>query len=573
MTSLRYIPAIMKFMPKTLTRNKEFFSYGILLSAVLIANLIASLWNVDPYHEGAIFPTATGLAQGLNVFDGVSQQYGFLLPLVISPFLKVFGTYLFVSRLVSFVLLILLTFLTYKVSCIYMNRKVAFYASLLWLSVSPIWSYTMFGRSLSGGAWPNHLAMILVLLSILLISNSRAQTRSISVSSAAFLTFLSSQARMEFFLVWFFISLFLLMRDRKIFFYWIIGSTLAILTIFSYLLSNSAVDDWFNQTIKVWTLDAPDVPTIGLGFFFWNGLNFVALAAILPLTLLLYHFLQFKLSSLVRIFVLVVFLIFLTSVSQFLPDSISILGRNVATILDFAAQRTLFSYVNVVILSSLIIGFVAVFRRTQKRKHPSSGIDLLNGILWCTAIGILGVFHNTNADYTSITVAPFLILTLGYFFPASSETNPRLISILKEYVAAVVTVSLVIFCLHFPKQVHEYDTPVLKNLYAQNLVEAKNLDARFHQIAKHTGNSRFLMDCQIGMLSVNERGFQGLDKWTWNQQPAIMIANRLQNLESGDYAVTCHLNEEDLNFLKSEEGLQKFSIEFADGDFSILKVN
>jgi hypothetical protein len=150
---------------------------------VLIANLIASLWNVDPYHEGAIFPTAAGLAQGLNVFHGVSQQYGFLLPLVISPFLKVFGTYLFVSRLASFVLLILLAFLMYKVSCIYMNRKVASYASLLWLSVSPIWSYTMFGRSLSGGVWPNHLAMILVLISILLIHTSRAQTRLISVSS------------------------------------------------------------------------------------------------------------------------------------------------------------------------------------------------------------------------------------------------------------------------------------------------------------------------------------------------------------------------------------------------------
>lgn len=563
----------MRLVPKNLTRNKEFIPYGVLLSAVLIANLLASLWNVDPYHEGAIFPTASGLAQGLNVFDEVSQQYGFLLPLVISPFLKVFGAYLFVSRLVSFVLLILLAFLTYKVSCIYMNRKVAFYASLLWLSVSPIWSYTLFGRSLSGGVWPNHLAMILVLISILLIHTSRAQNSIVVIPFAAFLTFFSSQARMEFILVWFFITLYLLIRDRKIFFYWAIGSTLAVLATFIYLHSNSAVDDWFNQTIKVWTLDAPDVPTIDLGFFLSNGLNFVALAAILPVTLLLYHFLQVKVSSPIRILVLVFFLTFLTSVSQFLPDSISILGRNVVTILDFTAQRTLFSYVNVVILGSLIIGFVAVLRRTPKRTHPSSGGDLLSGILWCAAIGILGVFHNTNADYTSITVAPFLILTLGYFFPAARKPNPLLISTLKEYVVAVVTVSLVIFCLHFPKQVHEYNTPVLKNLYAQNYDEARNLDARFQQIAKHTGNSRFLMDCQIGMLSVNERGFQGLDKWTWNQQPAVMIANRLQNLETGDYAVTCHLNEEDSNFLKSEEGSQKFSIEFADGDFSILKVN
>ena len=553
--------------------GKDLFSLGVLLPAVLIANLIASFWNVDPYHEGALFPTAAGLAQGYNVFDQVSQQYGFLLPLLISFFLKIFGSYLFVSRLVSYVLLVLLAFLTYKVSCIFINRKVALYGSLLWLSVSPIWSYTMFGRSLSGGVWPNHLAMILVLLSILIIHHSRPENRSMKIPLAGFIVILSSQARMEFILVWFLITLYFMFRDRRIFFYWITGSLFAVLTTFIYLYSNSAVEEWFNQTIRVWTLDAPDVPTIDLGFFVSNGLNFFVLALVMPITLLLYKFLQDKVAHPIRMFALVIFLLLLTTVELFVPDSITVLGRNIASIVDFAAQRTLFSYVNVVILCSFVTAVLRLLRRRSNTGRQAPSVLHSYGVLWCTAIGVLGVFHNTNADYTSITVAPYLILSLAYFFPASRDLNLKWFTSFKEYVTAIVVASLVIFAMHLPKQIHEYSTPVLKNLYAQSFVDARNLDARFNQIAKYTENSKFLMDCQIGMLSVNENGFRGLDKWTWNQQPAIMIANRLQNLNSGDYAVTCHLNENDTTFLKSDEGLRKFSTKFEDGDFSILRVN
>jgi len=553
--------------------KKDFLTYGVLLPAVLIANLLASFWNVDPYHEGAIFPTATGLAHGFKIFDQVSQQYGFLLPLVISFFLKIFGSFLFVSRLVSYVLLVLLAYLTFKVSCIYMNRQVALFSSLLWLSISPIWSFTMFGRSLSGGVWPNHLAMILVLTSILTINSSRTETRAFYISIAGFITFLSSQARMEFIVVWFLITLFLLARDRRIFLYWSIGSAFAVLSIFIYLALNSAIDEWFNQTIRVWTLNAPDVPTINLGFFLSNGLNFFTLASIMPITLLLYKFLQSKVLHPSRILALIVFLLSLTTLDLFVPNSIPILGKNIGTVIVFAAQRTLFSYVNVAILCSLAIGILRLFNKSSTTAHQTNGNSLSYGVLWCTAIGVLAVFHNTNADYTSITVAPYLILSLGYFFPATMKSDLTLISTLKEYITAIVFVSLVVFAIHLPKQTHEYTTPVLKNLYAQSYTDASNLDARFKQISKYTEDSRFLMDCQIGMLSVNERGFRGLDKWTWNQQPAIMIANRLQGLKTGEYAVACHLNELDLNFLESEEGLRKFTTKFSDGDFRILKVN
>jgi len=42
--------------------------YRLLLAIPIVMLVIASRWNVDPYHEGAIFPTAVGIAQGNHVF-------------------------------------------------------------------------------------------------------------------------------------------------------------------------------------------------------------------------------------------------------------------------------------------------------------------------------------------------------------------------------------------------------------------------------------------------------------------------------------------------------------------------
>jgi hypothetical protein len=54
-----------------------------------------------------------------------------------------------------------------------------------------------------------------------------------------------------------------------------------------------------------------------------------------------------------------------------------------------------------------------------------------------------------------------------------------------------------------------------------------------------------LMACQSGLLSTSQNGFLGSDKWTWNQQPAEMIAGRLVNLEIGETILACQLNSED----------------------------
>ena len=65
-----------------------------MLFLVIIENSIAVFWNVDPYHEGALYPTAIGMAGGKALFSEVSQQYEFINPLINSWFLRIFRNYL-----------------------------------------------------------------------------------------------------------------------------------------------------------------------------------------------------------------------------------------------------------------------------------------------------------------------------------------------------------------------------------------------------------------------------------------------------------------------------------------------
>ena len=95
-----------------------------LFAVAIFENLIAATWNVDPYHEGALFPTAVGLAEGLAPFREINQQYGFLGPLVVSLPLHLFGNYLIVQRLFGFFLTILIALLFFSYLRIFLHHHV-----------------------------------------------------------------------------------------------------------------------------------------------------------------------------------------------------------------------------------------------------------------------------------------------------------------------------------------------------------------------------------------------------------------------------------------------------------------
>jgi hypothetical protein len=170
-----------------------------LFVVTILENFIASTWNVDPYHEGALFPTAVGLAEGLSPFREISQQYGFLGPLIVSLPLRVFGNYLIVERLFGFSLILLIALLMYLNMKSLTTRANSRLVALVWLAISPIWSWSFESAALSGGYWPNHLGTLLVLIALYIFPKSN-----LASVIAGFLVLISSQARAEFIFVWIF---------------------------------------------------------------------------------------------------------------------------------------------------------------------------------------------------------------------------------------------------------------------------------------------------------------------------------------------------------------------------------
>ena len=83
---------------------------------------------------------------------------------------------------------------------------------------------------------------------------------------------------------------------------------------------------------------------------------------------------------------------------------------------------------------------------------------------------------------------------------------------------------------------------------------------------------QMLMNCQTGLLTVNERGFLGSDKWTWNQQPSEMLLNRLDRLKLGQTMLSCNMNQLDTSRVASLVKEGKLAIIARGSNFLIYKV-
>ena len=563
-----------KLFNKLRTTEDVVINAGIVI--FVIATFVASLWNVDAYHEGALFPSAVGISDGLSIFREVNNQYGFIGPLLNSPWLAIFGPHLVVSRIFSFLVICIIAYMLYLNAQLFISQNAAKIAALLWIGISPVWSYVFTSKSLSGGTWPNHYAVLLILFMTFILFRQSYPPSSRSVFFAGSFCFLSSQARMEFIAVWVLCTLVILVTQKILRRAWILGSLSAALVTFLYLFLNNSLRDWFEQTYLVWTMSAPDVPTIGLGFFISNGLNFIMLAFIGLFVCLLDNFLlKNHLKPALRVGLITIIFLFIASIEGVIPETITIAERNLSPYLSFAAYRSLFSYVNLAILISLWIIFSQLLSHSRKRTIKSEYIlDFQNLILVACCLGIFGVFHNTNADYTSITIAPFILLIVKNRNEVNMRVFHQYLSTLKYVVIpSLLITSLFLFINQVPQHRFEYSTSTLRGLFAQTQADRDRLDSLFGVIEKYTTPRRTYMDCQTGLLTVGPKGYIGKDQWSWNQQPAQMLRGRFSNLESGESIIACHINAEDKALFESLTKSKKISSVFSNSDLVIYVVN
>ena len=545
------------------------FYVALLLGVVVIENLVASLWNVDPYHEGAIFATAVGMSDGLSVFREINQQYGFLGPLLVSCLLRVFGNYLIVERLFGFTLIMTIAFLFYLNLRRIASKITSQLLTVTWVAISPIWSWPFGYSALSGGYWPNHLGVALVLIGLLLLQKSKW-----SIFLAGFLVFISSQARIEFFFVWFFMTIAILLSKKVGKIYWLSGNLLAIIFIYLYLRSNSSTQDWFNQTLRVWTLDAPDVPKVGLNFFIFNFINFAGVSFI---GLFLFLAAVFFSTIFKKIWLAVIaesaLIIFLLFIPSFMNFTLFIGNYDVFSVGRYFFANTLFSYVNI----SMLVMFVSIVFFILKRMGRIYQ-DVVRGdppllILIATSFGLLALFHNFNPDYTQMVWPVFALLLIKL-----DKVQPNfLFKFVRSKSLLVLALSLIlssstVFISHALDQTHPYRTEMLRGLYGQSEKQVEELDRSYRLIEDNVSKGKMLMVCYTGLLSVSDQGYLGSDKWSWNLQPAVMIANRLDRLEINSTVLACKLNNQDRTDLSELERLNVVSIIAKNNYFTLYRV-
>jgi hypothetical protein len=155
--------------------------------------------------------------------------------------------------------------------------------------------------------------------------------------------------------------------------------------------------------------------------------------------------------------------------------------------------------------------------------------------------------------------------------------NSQILQIFQLAVFKLVTltlfaVSIIVFLTHFNEQRYEYKTPFLRGLYGNSQEQVASIDSGFKLVSENVEAGQMLMNCKTGLLSVNEKGFLGSDKWTWNIQPSEMLLNRLDRLELGQTMLSCGMNQSDTSQVASLVKEGKLTVIARGPNFLIYKV-
>ena len=545
---------------------------------LIFLGVLASLWisliairvGVDPYHEGALFPSAVGFAQGLTVFKDVNNQYGFMYAIIQTPFIYFFGNFLLIERIVGVLIFILNAFISFRIVRSKINPKVALFSVLLLCAINPSWSY-LSGSSLGGyGIWINQYGLTFTLLSILIlfkdIRNSTHSHRLIFISS--FVSFCASYIRLDFAAVWAFQLIFLSLgglhkngrvKDSAV---WVGGGLSALGLGISFLVFTGSLPDAIAQLVKVWVSAPPNSAHLGLGNILTlvlSGLLFVYLVVIVKL------FLRFKYWIIWAAIAILANLIFMRIALDYLVG-FKILGKMVGPYLFTSFDGLLLNYSSGLFLMILLLVLFEIRTRNL-------GVNFESGFLLVTSVGLMGQLHNINSAYIFMLNPVFLACVLVYFYqekPLKLESNFTK-SVLTT-MSILILVSLVNGLILTSKVTYSYQTPILRGMASDNEMVRDEIDNRFKLLKNSVSGRNVFMDCPYGLYSISENGLIAADKWTWNEIPDTWRLTSLSKAKAGQFFLHCGGGDNQAMQYAQWEGLGIIeSVEELDG-FHLYKV-
>jgi hypothetical protein len=491
--------------------------------------------GVDTYHEGALFPSAVGVAQGLDIFSEVNNQYGFIYALIQAPMLLIFGNYLIVARIVATLIYLSSIFFTYKIVRNIWGRQVSFLVAIVCLVLNPSWSYL--SASTLGGLdpWINQYGVSLVIASVYftLKEFQRSEKRMWIFFLAGGLSLISTFVRLEFSLVWFLQTLFLIhgvLRHhlaRKILSFWMIGSIFTGITSAIYLIAIGSLPDFFNQLLLVWFNSPPNSASLGLKNLLTFGLScFLFLfffSVINLLSQIRYSWIWIISFSCLVIYVLRVLLPSLTEILLF--------GKIVGPYVETSVDGFLLNFASVVVVI-LVLASIIGFRLKTKSYNFSKIF------LQVTSLGLLFQLHNINSAYIFM-LNPILLTWFMYWIKDHEYKYPKLILGLRNTAIALVASSLLIAFPLVLKSSFSFNSYVLKGMSDYSMENRNKVDARFEMLDEYVGVGQLYFDCPFGLFSVSKDGLYTADKWTWNEIPREWLRKSIERAQPEEFLLRC----------------------------------
>lgn len=507
-----------------------FFVYFlIILTAIRV--------GVDPYHEGALYPSAVGLAEGRTIFQDVNNQYGFMYAMIQAPFIQIFGNYLLLGRIVGVFIFILNCLLAFKI----MRAKLSFQASLFTIlflcMINPSWSY-LSGSSLGGyGIWINQYGITFTLLSVLIlfkdVRNSRYTYLLIFISS--FISFCASFVRLEFAAVWVMQLLFIMLggihkksrgKDSVI---WLGGGLSALSIGVLFLSLTGGLSEAFVQLVAVWFSIPPNSAHLGLG----NILTLLSSCLLfLYITVTVIFLQRFKYSLLWAFLAIVVNIVVLRLALPLMSD-FKIFGKKVGPYLATSVDGLFLNYSSILFLMILALIFWEIRTRNL-------GVNFESGFLLLTSLGLTAQLHNINSAYIYMLNPVFLACILIYFLQEKPLVlNSNFIKPVMTTMSILIIISSVNGLFLTSKTIYGYQTPVLKGLASNDEAVRDGIDEKFTLLRDSVSGRNLFMDCPYGLYSVSDAGLITADKWTWNEIPEKWRLASLHKANPGQYVLYC----------------------------------
>ena len=513
------------------------YRYLLVITFLLSASIItfAVRVGVDPYHEGALFPSAVGVAQGLHIFSEVNNQYGFMYAFFQAPFLYLFGNYLIVTRIIgALIVLVSAGFCFLMVSKLW-GRKIGLFTALICVGINPSWSY-LSHQNLNGfGAWINQYGVFLVITSTFMVLSEldRPKSRKYLILIAGGISLLSTFVRLEFALVWVIQTIFLFsafrrgLLSRKNFEFWTIGGSLVGILSITYLVSIGSFPDFLNQLVFVWFDSPPNSAHLGFG----NLFTFVTSVSLFIFNLGAVHLLSRFRKSWIWIVTFMTITLILISKSLEAASGITFAGKLLGPYLLTALDGYFLNFSSVLVL--LLITFTLLsFRRVSK------SYTLSTLFLQLTSIGLLAQLHNVNSAYIFM-FNPILISWFMYWLHNHKIRYSKFLISLKNTMISMVVFSLLLgLSLEF-KPSYSFHSPILAGMADYSVETRDSIDRKFELLDKYTGVGEVYFDCPNGLFAVSQNGLYAADKWTWNEIPKAWVIQSLAQSSKGDFLLQC----------------------------------